>query len=337
MSGGDRLRVVAWLVRDTFRQSLESRVFWLMLGISALAILTCLSVGVQGAASLHRPDERPDFLPRTATGTDRAKAPRDGVDIASGTLTLAFGAFQVPLHRDARDAVHFIQLVLAAGAADTAGLLLALVWTAGFLPAFLAPGAVTVLLAKPVPRGLLLLGKVLGVVLFVAFQGALFFLGTWGALGLRTGVWDPSYLWGLPLLIVQFAVFYGASALIAANRRRTVACLLGALLVWFLCWGMNYGRHAVVALPELNREIAPVSPWLRGAVELGYWVLPKPADLSLILQHAIDADRQFAAVPEFETVVRLRRFHPVLSVASSLAAACLLLLAAARRFEATDY
>jgi ABC-type transport system involved in multi-copper enzyme maturation permease subunit len=337
MSVSDRVRIVAWLVRDTFRQSLESRVFWFMLGLSALAIATCLSLGVEGGAPLHRPDERPDFLPRLDKLDDPARIQRDGVDVPSGALTLAFGAFRIPLDRDAQDAVHFVQLVLAAGAADTVGLLLALVWTAGFLPAFLAPGAVTVLLAKPVPRSLLLVGKYLGVLAFVAFQAAVFFLGTWTALGWRTGVWDASYLWGIPLLLVQFAVFYGASAWIAASRRRTVACLLGSLLFWFLCWGMNYGRHAVVALPELTRDVAPPSAWLRGTVEAGYWVLPKPADLSIILSRAIDTSRHFAAVPEFETVQKLHRFHPVLSVAASLAAAGLLLAAAARQFEAADY
>ncbi|WP_406698670.1 ABC transporter permease subunit [Singulisphaera sp. Ch08] len=337
MSRFDMLRTAAWLIRDTFRQSLESRVFWMMLALSGLGVLTCLSIDVQGGAPLHRPDERPDFLPRTASDAERALAPRDGVDIANGSLTLAFGAFRIPLGRDSQDAVHFIQLVLAAGAADTVGLLLALVWTAGFLPAFLAPGAVTVLLAKPVPRGFLLLGKALGVLTFVAFQATVFFLGTWTALGIRTGIWDSSYLWGIPLLVLQFAIFFSVSALIAANRRRTVACLLGSFLFWFLCWGTNYGRHAAVALPELNREIAPLSPWLRGTVEVGYWALPKPADLSIILSRAIDAEHHFTAVPEFETVQRIHRFHPILSVLSSLVAAGLIFAAAVRSFATTDY
>jgi len=337
MSVTGALRTVLWLTRDTFRQSLESRVFWMMLGLSSLAILLCLSIRVEGGAALHRPDERPDFLPRTVRGKDREYAPRDGVEIPNGTLSVAFGAFRVPLDRDALDAVRFIQLVLAAGAADTAGLLLALVWTAGFLPAFLAPGAVTVLLAKPVPRPLLFFGKCVGVLTFVAFQALVFFVGTWAALGARTGVWDSAYLWGVPLLVLQFAVFFSVSALIAADRRRTVACLFGSLLFWLLCWGMNYGRHAVVAMPELNRDLPRPSPWLRGAVEAGYWILPKPADLSLILSRSIDSRRVFATADEFEVVQRLGQFHPALSVATSLLAACLLLGIAAHHFKRADY
>ena len=34
-------------------------------------------------------------------------------------------------------AVHLLELILAGGVADTLGLLLTLVWTAGFLPGFL--------------------------------------------------------------------------------------------------------------------------------------------------------------------------------------------------------
>lgn len=333
----DRLRVIAWLIRDTFRQAHESRVFWLMLGLNGLVILLCLSLSVEGGATLQRPGERPDFLPRNATSGERSKAARDGVDIPSGTLKLAFGAFRVPLERDAEDAVRFIQLVLAGTAADTAGLLLALVWTAGFLPAFLAPRAVTVLLTKPVPRSVLLIGKYCGVVAFVAFQAALFFLGTWLTLGLRTGVWNAAYLWGLPLALVQFAVFYSVSTLIAATRRRTVTCLFGTLLVWLLCWCMNYGRHATVALPELSRDVVKPSPWLRATVEAGYWVLPKPADLSILLHRALEPDAFATAVPEFAIVQRTGRFYPALSVTTSLLAAAALLTIACRRFAAADY
>ena len=57
------LRVVGWLVRDTFRQALASGICWLLLGVSTLSILVCLSVSVVGDVTLVRPDEQPDFLP----------------------------------------------------------------------------------------------------------------------------------------------------------------------------------------------------------------------------------------------------------------------------------
>src|SRR5436189_272169 len=85
-------------------------------------------------------------------------------------LMLGFSAIAVDLSRDRKHTVRFFQCVLAGWVAGAAGLLLALMWTAGSLPSFLDPAAVSVLLAKPVPRWSLLAGRYLGVLVFVAFQ-----------------------------------------------------------------------------------------------------------------------------------------------------------------------
>ncbi|MFO0953823.1 MAG: ABC transporter permease subunit [Isosphaeraceae bacterium] len=331
------LRVVGWLVRDTFRQSLQTRAFWMLLGLSALVIATCLSVGVEGSATLHRPGENADFLPRVDPEAASPKAKRDGVDVPSGTLTLAFGAFRVPLARDARDAVLGIQFVLASAVAGTAGLLLALIWTAGFMPGFLAPRSASLLLVRPAPRPLLFLGKCAGVLMFVMFQTTVLVGGSWLALGARTGVWDAGYLVCIPLVAAEFAVFYSVSALIAADLRGTTACVLGALLFWLICWGMNYGRHAVAAAPGTAPGVASTAPWLNATVEAGYWVLPKPADFGIVLADSLGSTRSLSLAPEFDEVKRARRFHPALSLLSSLAASAVILALAVRRFAAADY
>ena len=161
------------------------------MGLSTICILGCLSVSVQGPRSLAAPGENVDFLPRfDQEAQDAHKLQQSGVTVADGTLSLAFGAVRVAVARDVRTAVQFVQLILAAGVADTAGLLLTLIWTAGFLPGFLAPQAIAVLLAKPVPRWGLLAGKYIGVLVFVLAQAVYFVGGTWLALALRTGVWE---------------------------------------------------------------------------------------------------------------------------------------------------
>ena len=337
MSPRETLRVLGWLVRDTFRQSIDSRVFWMMLGVSAVVIATCASVGVVGGAPLYKTGDYADFLPRNDRDAAPKKMARDGVETPSGELTLAFGALRMPVARDGPDAVRFIETVLSATLANTVGLLLALVWTAGFLPAFLAPASAAVLLSRPVSRRVLFLGKCLGVYAFVGFQTAVLVLGTWTALGARTGVWDPTYLLSLPLLMLQFVVFFSVSALAAARLRGTVACVLASLMFWFLCWGMNYGRHATVALPRTAPGLATAARPLGSVVELGYWLLPKPADLGMIQADSMNTGRHLMSVPEFEEVKRLDRFHPVASVVTSLLAAAALLALAVREFEDVDY
>ena len=164
-----------------------------------------------------------------------------------------------------------------------------------------------VLLAKPTPRWLFLVGKFLGVVAFVAFQGFVFFAGTWLALGIRTEVWLAGYLAGLPLLVFQFAVLYSFSLLIAVWLRSTVACVFGVVIFWALCMAINYGRHSAVSLPTLAPEAQHLSPVTRTMIEMGYWVMPKPADQLMMLEDALDAHAHkstLSNLPEFHQARR---------------------------------
>jgi hypothetical protein len=133
MNVSNMLTVLMRLVQDTFRQSMAAGICWLLMGVSTICILGCLSVTVAGPRSLTPPGENETFLPRyDRDAQDAHKLETSGVAVADGTLSLAFGAVRVAVARDSSSAVHFVQLILAAGVADTLGLLLTLIWTAGF-------------------------------------------------------------------------------------------------------------------------------------------------------------------------------------------------------------
>ena len=323
------LSALGHLIRDTFRQSLANRLVWLTLAVSALCILLCLSVRVEGGKSLRVPGEAELFGP-----DDK---PLTGPNPNPGRLTLGFGAIRVAEFRDDEGEVHFLQVLLARWVAGAGGLILALIWTAGFLPEALQPGAASVLLAKPVARWVLLLGKYLGVLAFVAFQAGLFVGGTWVALGLRTGHWQSGYLWCFPILLLHFAIIYSFSALLAVSTRSTVACVFGSILCWIACFAMNHARHAAVALPTLAGTTASQAPAARWLVEAGYWILPKPADLLVLLDDSVKAGEHFASFAWLEAVRRQGAFHPAASIAASALFAVALLAIAARQFEDTDY
>ena len=334
MKFSDCLTTVLWLVRDTFRQSLASGIGWVLFGLSTVCILVCFSVSVSGPTSLAPPGEHehPDFLPRfDADAHDAHKLHQSGVMVADGSLRLAFGAVRVPLARDTRSAVHFLQLILAAGVADTLGLLLTLVWTAGFLPGFLDPQAVAVLLAKPISRGGLLLGKYVGVLAFVFVQAAYFVTGTWLALALRTGVWDTGYLRSIPLLLLHFAIFFSFSLLLAVCTRSTVVCVFGSIAFWAICWALNVGRHAVMAASDLTTQ-GSFSSWLVWLADVCYWVFPKPVDLGKLVFDSLGAGTHFHSLLDDRLAVSLG-----LSVATSLLFTGYVLFAAARQFARTDY
>jgi ABC-type transport system involved in multi-copper enzyme maturation permease subunit len=307
-------------------------------------------VGVSGDVSLHGGDEPVLFLPpapaRIAAPPGEASrgvwatlnagpdlARKEGIETIGGRVTLAFGAVSFPVSRERGDAVHLLELLLAGGIAGTLGLLLALVWTAGFIPTFLEPGAAAVLLAKPITRRQLLVGKYLGVLAFVAFQVVLFVLSTWLALGVRTRVWDVTYWWCIPLLLLEFAVFYGFSVLLAVVTRSTVACVFGSLLFWLLSWGINYGSVMArgVAGPRYLPSITLAS------ADAAYWIFPKPIDGGLILFNALDADHHFDKPTTFRLLESWPAYSPRLSILSSLAIAVALLALSAHEFNQKDY
>jgi ABC-type transport system involved in multi-copper enzyme maturation permease subunit len=329
---------VRWLVYDTFRQSLASRLFWVMLGASAVCIAVCFSVGVEGGLPPAQPDEPREFLSPAEAAKEAARArsgvPTDELPVPSGKLTLGFGLIKdIPLARDRSDPVRFLQVWLAGFVADTAGILLALIWTASFLPTFLEPTSVSVLLAKPVPRWSLLVGKYLGVLAFVLFQAVVFVGGTWLALGVRTGVWEPLYLLCVPMLLIHFAVFFSFSALLAVATRNAAACVIGTLFFWMICWGLNYGRH----IAALNLSGQTISPAGKVLLEIGYWLLPKPWDLNALVFRGIEGDNFFGRLIELDKLIELGQFFPVLSVLASLGFAVATLALAAYEFVTTDY
>ncbi len=323
------IRTARWMVRDTFRQSLASRLFWVLLGVTALCTVFCLGITVDTPGERPRhPDEIPDRLPR---GAD-PNAAAEGIPESGGTMSLGFGLFHMEVPKFKADAVRFLQLWLAGILADTAGVLLALLWTAGFLPTFLESHAVSVLLAKPAPRWALLLGKYLGVVLFVALHATLFVAGTWTATGLSTGVWNSTYWLAVPLLVANFAVFYAFSAFLAVCTRSTVAAAFGTLLFWLLCWAVN-----VTHLHLATTEVVGMTSTSSTLMQMGYWGLPKPLDMSGIFFDAMGAAAYSTPVPELAAARAKGLIWPELSIVTSIAFAGAILALAAYEFRNTDY
>jgi ABC-type transport system involved in multi-copper enzyme maturation permease subunit len=317
------------LIRETFRQALAARTFWLMLSVSVICIIFCLGIGIEEGPPLQRPGEI------ELVGAD--DKPLTGPNPHPNRMSMAFGLVRLDMPRDGAAAVGFLQSLLAFWVAGTVGTLVTLIWTAGFLPSFLEPSSAAVLLAKPVPRWVLLIGKCLGVLVFVACQMFVFFMGTWLALGLRTGIMPASYLLAVPLLLMHFAVIYSFSVLMAVCTRSTAASIFGAILFWFCCYAVNYGRHAVVAMPYLDPD-APFAPALQHAAEAGYWLLPKPGDMVVLLDQALNAHHHFDLVPRvFQLAIDHGAFHPDWSLLTSMLSSVGLLALAAWQFRDTDY
>jgi hypothetical protein len=134
----------------------------------------------------------------------------------------------------------------------------------------------------------------------------------------------------IPLLLLQFAVFFGFSMLLAVSFRSTVLCVSGTIAFWAMCWAINFGRHAVTTASVADGgKFSSVTVWM---TEIGYWVVPKPVDLSCLSFDALGAQAHFRPIFEHSGGISLW-----LSVLTSLAFTLYLLFAAERHFAKIDY
>jgi hypothetical protein len=244
---------------------------------------------------------------------------------------VGFGSIQLWSAASSHDAIAQFHGLLAAIVADTLGILIALVWTAGFLPSFLESTAASVMLSKPTTRAGLLLSRWFGVLIYVASFAVLFIGLTWLAIGMRTGHWPAAYWLAVPLMLGHFAVFYSFSALLAVMSRNATVCIVGSILFWALCWAMNYGRHALSGL-----QLREASAGLGRISEIAYWIMPKPFDFSLILMDALGVSQGPVAGVGFPSTPA-GGFHPTAAVLTSLAAGAVFLGLAIYEFVHDEY
>ena len=178
----------AAIVRDTFREALSRKIFWGLLGGSALVIgffLFLLSIDLVDGA--------------------RAAMSVFGREVNHGRLI------------DVRKFVLAVQGGVAAFLFSV-GLFLAVFSTAGFIPALLEKGTVEVLLSKPLSRLHLLGARALGVWLVIAFNIAVLVGGVWVVLGFKTRVWTGRFWLSAGLVLLAFA------ALLALREENRVKC-----------------------------------------------------------------------------------------------------------------
>src|SRR5262249_11177353 len=81
-------------------------------------------------------------------------------------------------------------------------LLLSCIITAFYIPNMLRKGTIDLLLAKPIHRATLLIYKYIGGMTFIFLNTSVLIFGLWLILGIRGGIWAPSFL--LMIFVLTF-------------------------------------------------------------------------------------------------------------------------------------
>jgi ABC-type transport system involved in multi-copper enzyme maturation permease subunit len=159
-------------------------------------------------------------------------------------------------------------------------MLLSCIITASYFPNMLRKGTIDLLLAKPVNRLSLLLYKYVGGLTFMFLNTVLLIVGLWVALGVRSGVWEPAFLYLIPILTFEFAMFYALSTLMAVLTRSPIVSILLCVVLWALLFGLGWGYAAANFARSVGGPKEKDSPgWVITTVDSAHAVLPHYMDL----------------------------------------------------------
>lgn len=155
-------------------------------------------------------------------------------------------------------------VMIVSGFVFSVSMMLFIAASAGYFPSMLEAGAIDIVLAKPLERWKVYLGKYLGgLALFTAaIVGAymILFVG----LGVRTGVWHPAIFLVMPLQLVAAATLFALLALIGVVSRSSTLCMI-----------LGFVYYLVVDSVLSVLMIVPFDiPWLETTQKVIRWTIP---------------------------------------------------------------
>lgn len=211
------------------------------------------------------------------------------LDIVEGTLASArlFGQDLQIGNSTVRveDVVRYTQVGIIS-ALYVLGVVLALFLTCNYVPSLAREGWVDLLIAQPISRSTLLLGRALGAVAVVSIGVTYLVGGTWLVLRLKTGFGSAGFLLAGLVILFAYAVCYAATVLVGIITGNGPVSGIAGLMVWVA----GHVMYAFHRFPEWRAALR--AGWPRQTattlVEGLYWFLPKNQNLG---EMAVNAAR----------------------------------------------
>lgn len=212
-----------------------------------------------------------------------ARSPRVGAMEGGHEITFLFGALSGRLPMSQAVFLLLVEIAVADWIGGFVGVMLAVVFTAGFVPGMLQKGTLDLLLAKPVRRPVILLTKYIGGLFYVAIPATVLIGGCWLAISWRSGYFNYGFLASIGVLIAIFAVLYSFAVLMGVLTRSTIATILLTIALWFLSWVLVQA-HGVLTRPQFGIN-APGA--VSRTIEKVRWILPRTTELAKVSAYYI--------------------------------------------------
>jgi hypothetical protein len=139
--------------------------------------------------------------------------------------------------------VNYALAVLTTFLAGILGVLIAILVTAPTVPQTFEPGAIDLLLSKPVSRSLLFLTKFFGASTFILLNSIYLIGGMWLIAGLRFDIWSGKLLMCIPVFLFLFVIYYSVSALTGVIWRNAIVSVCCTALFWGVCFTVGTAKR----------------------------------------------------------------------------------------------
>jgi hypothetical protein len=139
--------------------------------------------------------------------------------------------------------VNYALAVLTTFLAGILGVLIAILVTAPTVPQTFEPGAIDLLLSKPVSRSLLFLTKFFGASTFILLNSIYLIGGMWLIAGLRFDIWSVKLLLCIPVFMFLFVIYYSISALTGVIWRNAIVSVCCTALFWGVCFTVGTAKQ----------------------------------------------------------------------------------------------
>lgn len=253
------------VIVDSFRESLDRKIFWVLIILSSLIALAMASVGFDG----------------------------DHVSFVFGLWGSETEQYNPALEIGRSKLIGIVVYYLLGAIVGWIGVVLMLIATAGIFPSFVEHGAIEVVLSKPIHRARLFLYKYLGSMIFVLLQAGFFVGLTFLVMGIRWGLWAPGYLLAAPLLVLMFSYVFCVSALVGVRTRSPVAAILISIGAWVAFSLVQQAPGAFEVFPKLKEYRA-----FHTAVRVVSWIPPKTGDFPYLAARWAGAGTSLDVMPD---------------------------------------
>jgi len=309
------------LIVDSFRESLDRKIFWVMIAITCVIALSMASIGFDGgniSFVFGMWDTTSEFYnPLTVVGRSR---------VIGGVIYLLMSVFL-----------------------GWMGVILIIIATSSFFPTMLTGGVIDVLLSKPISRPRLFIYKYISCMVFVLMQATIFIVLTFLVMGFRWHIWAPGYLCSIPLLVLLFSYVYCISVLVAVKTRSPAAAIMISLFAWimFICPKMAVDMFETFQSLKEHKRIYDT-------LRIVAWIPPKTGDIPYIAARWAEAGTSIDIFPpdvladnnpeELQQIKRAKELEqieldksPYMSIGSSLLFEAFILAWAISCFSRKDY